>query len=435
MMQINDNHVAPAHPPLELMFLYLIVVSSPCYGAFVQANELINAPTPGNQMTMGFLSPTGVGNFVVFAINLRSVNQAASVVVSDGSSATFVLVSGPLLWIAGSDRNYIFFARVTTSSLSYIVQSSEPLTGGSWYVSEYSGLQGVADQVASIAGVSAGPVTAGPVSVSCRNQLLFGFGSSCGTGIFPPATLTARNPTSGNFIGDESITTSGSHQLDANATAGCGDSGLMLATFPFASCPIHACNNLVGCSCSGSVCSVTGSISPTFLTLSDSSRLTVQGTLVLARTSLTLVQVMTNSAPLVSIQGSALLDGSLTLSVGAGVSGPLVVVQASTLTGRYSAINASRIGSCGQSDLVSDVTYSATSVIVTFSSSSCGGGLSPGAIAGIVIGGIVLAGVIVVVAVFLVHRARTTPKLKSLQEGGLHFHKGDGASTPDSRIS
>lgn len=183
-------------------------------------------------------------------------------------------------------------------------------------------------------------------------------------------------------------------QLD-NSASSSGAAYLFDIPAPPPSCP------LASCQCVAAVCTVTGDATVSTVVDLGTLNVTITGNLVVESAGALVVA----EGGAVNVQGTTTLSGTLVYSLTS--SSPPVTVAVLSAAGGYSGQfnNVTVTGSTGQAceALVGAPDYGThpqlLSMLVTLDSSACtgGGGLHPGAIAGIAVGGAVAVGVVVVV--------------------------------------
>jgi hypothetical protein len=170
----------------------------------------------------------------------------------------------------------------------------------------------------------------------------------------------------------------------------------------------------------GSVCTSTVPVTSSgTLTVATNSTLNVQGNVVLTSSS-TLVGAIFNpsssTTALLSSTGNVTVDGALQLVIGTASSGTVTIVEGAVITGTFSSVQAISSDPCLSVTPPAPV-YGVSAITISLqTTNTCtGGGLSTGAIVGIVVGGVLGLALIVAIVGVLCRRRREKKESQRIQ--------------------
>jgi hypothetical protein len=168
-----------------------------------------------------------------------------------------------------------------------------------------------------------------------------------------------------------------------------------------------ACRGIPDCICTGKQCTASGNveISGSTLQVSTLSSLVVTGNLVLFPNSTTslLLSSAPNSIPFVMVNGSAAVNGTLTIVVGAISSSTVVLLSAGSITGTFTSFSVTSSDPCTSVSPPSSPVYSSSTISISIITVNACSGLTSGALAGVIVGSVV-GGLTVALVIVLVSR-------------------------------
>lgn len=160
-------------------------------------------------------------------------------------------------------------------------------------------------------------------------------------------------------------------------------------------------------------CSVSTTVDT--IVLSDNQNVNVDGTLILLATSTSTFTLTPGSTAPLNVNGTIILNGSLLLNLLDEVdNGELVpIITGNDIDGEFTQVKVSGPRKC--EDLSGAQQFSATgvAVLVRVDRSSCGSGLSKGALAGIIVGAVVFIAILVAIGLFIFFKFRPSAAIFS----------------------
>lgn len=389
---------------IALIFISLLYVVN---GAFVGVTYIVGGTLSGSVPLNNPAAPTGSTIIVAMTTTSNAVS------VTDAENNVYVEVVPLTLW-ENFDKVVVFVAtRVRRGVSSVSFTSDAPVTG---FISVYDSIATI-DAISINKGESAGAIsTTPPQTTTCSNDLLYLVGFSIGEFIMDPIFVRRDGSMDGHQAGDRTVSSIGSY-------TGFGTNSptnfwvLVLISFQLSSC-VKSSNCPLGapmCACSLSHCAITSSVTVGgALTMATNFTLHVQGNITLlssASTDVSLFSQQPLPQPLLAVDGTAQVDGSLTIRVGGVIPPRFTLLNASSFLGSFRSINVISSDPCivVQSRPEPSSSGLAVTLVVAPSGSthtSCQNKLSLGVILGISFGAIVVAVVIIIVLVLLTKRAR-----------------------------
>jgi hypothetical protein len=217
----DDSHDAPDDVELDTEDLGSEAATEagpPAPIAFVQTN---GAKTASN--SVAFLSDVQEGNTLIVALDFDTSSGGTVMGVTDSLGNTYTKVLGP--YEGQGATQYVYYATSRVSGPDTVTVSIDVSVDAEIYLHEYSGLALTntfdVGAYASNAGTSdvVDGMTAGPLTTSSSNELIFAVGTCYDYGE-PGTGFTQRSKLDGNLTEDEIVSSPGEYPAVATAFGG-----------------------------------------------------------------------------------------------------------------------------------------------------------------------------------------------------------------------